>query len=59
MSAEYPDLPGDAMLADQGSTGYFVGLHILGIISLVPWIYHAHPKYQDYLQEEGINKGWW
>jgi len=41
------------------STGYFVGLHILGVISLVPWIYQASPKYQDYLKEEGINKAWW
>ncbi|KAK0624148.1 potassium transporter [Immersiella caudata] len=41
------------------ASGYFVALHILGIISLVPWIYHAPAKYQDYLAEKGIDRAWW
>ncbi|BCR90184.1 uncharacterized protein ACHE_60070S [Aspergillus chevalieri] len=31
--------------------GYLVGLHLLGIICLVPWILHADPKYRNYLEE--------
>ncbi|KAI8676060.1 Potassium transport protein [Fusarium keratoplasticum] len=39
--------------------GYFVGLHVLGVICLVPWIQHAPSKYTDYLDEVGQNKIWW
>ncbi|EAW10777.1 putative potassium uptake transporter [Aspergillus clavatus NRRL 1] len=41
------------------SLGYFVGLHVLGVICLVPWIQHADPKYRDYLRECGQGKIWW
>ncbi|KAK3984554.1 potassium transporter [Cladorrhinum sp. PSN332] len=41
------------------AAGYFAGLHILGVISLVPWILNAPAKYQEYLEEQGINKIWW
>ena len=36
--------------------GYFVGLHVLGVICLLPWIQHAPSKYTDYLDEVGQNK---
>ncbi|KAI8711047.1 Potassium transport protein [Fusarium sp. LHS14.1] len=39
--------------------GYFVGLHVLGVMCLVPWIQHAPSKYTDYLDEVGQNKIWW
>ncbi|KAH7386647.1 potassium transport protein 1 [Phaeosphaeria sp. MPI-PUGE-AT-0046c] len=39
--------------------GYFVGLHLFGVICLVPWIHRASPKYQDYLASIGIDKTWW
>ncbi|RJE20753.1 Potassium uptake transporter [Aspergillus sclerotialis] len=39
--------------------GYFIGLHLLGVIGLVPWILHANPKYRDYLEECGQGKVWW
>ncbi|EGY23406.1 low-affinity potassium transport protein [Verticillium dahliae VdLs.17] len=39
--------------------GYFIGLHVLGVICLVPWILHAPSKYTDYLDEEGQNIVWW
>ncbi|GAB1313193.1 Potassium transport protein [Madurella fahalii] len=39
--------------------GYFFGLHLFGVICLVPWIQHADRKYTDYLDEMGLNKIWW
>ncbi|KAL2852434.1 cation transporter [Aspergillus pseudoustus] len=39
--------------------GYFFGLHLIGIVSLVAWIQHANPKYREYLDECGQNKIWW
>ncbi|GFF78286.1 putative cation transporter [Aspergillus udagawae] len=39
--------------------GYFVGLHVFGVICLVPWIQHADPKYRDYLKECGQGNVWW
>ncbi|KAH7303015.1 cation transport protein-domain-containing protein [Stachybotrys elegans] len=39
--------------------GYFVGLHIFGIICLVPWIQNAPSRYLDYLAEIGQDKTWW
>ncbi|KAK5652919.1 hypothetical protein OQA88_9398 [Cercophora sp. LCS_1] len=41
------------------TVGYFAGLHILGVISLVPWIHNAPAKYQDYLDAQGLDKTWW
>ncbi|PTD02476.1 High-affinity potassium transport protein, partial [Fusarium culmorum] len=41
------------------SIGYFLTLHILGIICLIPWIQQAPAKYTDYLDEVGQNKIWW
>jgi hypothetical protein len=46
-------------MAHHNLSGYFAGLHILGVISLVPWITHAPAKYQEYLEEQGLNKIWW
>ncbi|KAL5360235.1 cation transport protein-domain-containing protein [Aspergillus floccosus] len=39
--------------------GYLVGLHLLGVICLVPWILHADPKYRNYLAECGQGSVWW
>ncbi|KAF1915594.1 potassium transport protein 1 [Ampelomyces quisqualis] len=39
--------------------GYFVGLHLFGVICLVPWIHLASTKYKDYLDSVGENKTWW
>ncbi|KAI4950283.1 hypothetical protein J4E91_004940 [Alternaria rosae] len=39
--------------------GYFVGLHTLGVVCLLPWIHTAPAKYQDYLVEQGQDKTWW
>ncbi|KAI9155175.1 Low-affinity potassium transport protein [Paramyrothecium foliicola] len=38
---------------------YFVGMHLLGVICLVPWIQYAAPKYKEYLDETGQNRIWW
>jgi hypothetical protein len=40
-------------------TAYFFGLHLFGVICLVPWIRNTDPKYRDYLQECGQNSVWW
>ncbi|KAI2965125.1 hypothetical protein CBS147323_5947 [Aspergillus niger] len=39
--------------------GYFVGLHVFGVVCLVPWILHSNRKYRDYLHECGQNEVWW
>ncbi|KAH6865422.1 potassium transport protein 1 [Alternaria rosae] len=39
--------------------GYFVGLHTLGVVCLLPWIHNAPAKYQDYLASQGQDKTWW
>lgn len=39
--------------------GYFFGLHLLGVICLVPWIHHAPQQYTDYLGEVAQDKTWW
>ncbi|KAF4979592.1 hypothetical protein FZEAL_4221 [Fusarium zealandicum] len=39
--------------------GYFVGLHLIGVVCLVGWIQYANPKYTDYLAECGQDKIWW
>lgn len=38
---------------------YFFGLHIFGILCLVPWIHNAPSKYTDWLEECGIGRTWW
>ncbi|KAI0584579.1 Potassium transport protein 1 [Pyrenophora tritici-repentis] len=39
--------------------GYFFGLHIFGVICLLPWIHLAPSKYQDLLASHGVDKTWW
>ncbi|KAF3210380.1 hypothetical protein TWF106_010676 [Orbilia oligospora] len=39
--------------------GYFFGLHLFGVIGLLPWIYNAPAKYQRYLESVGQSKTWW
>lgn len=41
------------------AVGYFVGLHLLGVLCLLPWIYRSPAKYQDYLAEQGNDRAWW
>ncbi|KFY25124.1 hypothetical protein V491_01889 [Pseudogymnoascus sp. VKM F-3775] len=41
------------------TSGYFVGLHIFGVICLLPWIHNAPSKYTEWLQECGQDKTWW
>ncbi|KAK8013586.1 hypothetical protein PG991_009179 [Apiospora marii] len=39
--------------------GYFFGLHLFGVICLVPWIHRAPAKYSKWLIECGQDKTWW
>ncbi|KEF60746.1 uncharacterized protein A1O9_02307 [Exophiala aquamarina CBS 119918] len=39
--------------------GYFFGLHLFGVICLVPWVQNAPQKYLDWLAECGQDKTWW
>ncbi|KAK7973599.1 hypothetical protein PG989_015447 [Apiospora arundinis] len=39
--------------------GYFFGLHLFGVICLVPWIHRAPAKYTEWLAECGQDKTWW
>jgi len=39
--------------------GYFFGLHLFGIICLLPWIHNAPQKYLDWLEECGVSRTWW
>lgn len=41
------------------TTGYFFGLHVFGMICLVPWIHTTNSKYKDYLVSQGQDKTWW
>lgn len=39
---------------------YYISLHLIGIISLTPWIYLTQEtKYREYLADKGINYTWW
>ncbi|KAF5508931.1 Low-affinity potassium transport protein [Colletotrichum fructicola] len=38
---------------------YFIGLHVFGVICLLPWILHAPPKYKSWLLENGQGQVWW
>ncbi|RYP17043.1 hypothetical protein DL767_010091 [Monosporascus sp. MG133] len=40
-------------------TSYFFGLHLFGVICLLPWIHNAPSKYTDWLAECGQGKSWW
>jgi potassium uptake Trk family protein len=37
----------------------YAGLHIFGVIGLVPWILHCASKYRDVLASSGQNNVWW
>ena len=39
--------------------GLYAGLHLLGYITLVPWILHAAPKYRQYLADQAQGQIWW
>ncbi|PSN64839.1 hypothetical protein BS50DRAFT_644661 [Corynespora cassiicola Philippines] len=39
--------------------GYFLGLHLLGIIVLVGWIHSTSNRYTEYLASQGQNVTWW
>ena len=39
--------------------GYFIGLHVFGVICLLPWIHNAPQKYLDYLAACGQSSTWW
>ena len=39
--------------------GYFFGLHLLGVLFLLPWIWTANPKYREYLASQGQDNTWW
>ncbi|KAL4876968.1 cation transport protein-domain-containing protein [Aspergillus karnatakaensis] len=41
------------------ASGYFFGLHLFGVICLLPWIRNSDPKYREYLRECGQNSVWW
>ncbi|CAK1356678.1 unnamed protein product [Cercospora beticola] len=41
------------------AVGYFVGLHLLGVLCLLPWIYRSPAKYHEYLAEQGNDRAWW
>lgn len=38
---------------------YFFGLHLLGVVCLLPWIHNAPAKYTDYLESQGQDASWW
>ncbi|KAI9162701.1 Low-affinity potassium transport protein [Paramyrothecium foliicola] len=39
--------------------GFFFGLHLFGVICLLPWIHRAPAKYTDWLDINGQDKTWW
>ncbi|KAK4122740.1 potassium transporter [Parathielavia appendiculata] len=41
------------------ASGYFFGLHLFGLICLLPWIHRAPAKYTDWLAEQRQDKTWW
>ena len=38
---------------------YFVGFHILGLLSYLPWIENSSAYYKGVLDSDGVNYGWW
>lgn len=39
--------------------GLYAGLHVLGYISLVPWILHSPLEYRQYLHDQAQGLVWW
>jgi hypothetical protein len=39
--------------------GLFLGLHVIGVIGLLPWIMHGPSRYREYLGSQGQDKVWW
>ncbi|KAL4881713.1 putative cation transporter [Aspergillus karnatakaensis] len=39
--------------------GYFLAIHLIGIVCLAAWIEHANPRYREYLDECAQNRTWW
>ncbi|KAH7031491.1 cation transport protein-domain-containing protein [Microdochium trichocladiopsis] len=39
--------------------GYYIGLHLIGVIGLVPWIHTAPDQYREFLVECGQDWTWW
>jgi hypothetical protein len=39
--------------------GLFLGLHVIGVIGLLPWIMHGPSRYREYLESQGQDKVWW
>ncbi|KXH33990.1 low-affinity potassium transport protein [Colletotrichum simmondsii] len=38
---------------------YLVGLHLFGVVCLVPWIHNASSKYKDVLAQSAQDRTWW
>ncbi|KAJ3945966.1 uncharacterized protein N0V96_004316 [Colletotrichum fioriniae] len=38
---------------------YLVGLHLFGVVCLVPWIHNAPSKYKDVLAQSAQDRTWW
>lgn len=38
---------------------YFFGLHLFGVLCLLPWIHNAPQKYLEWLEECGQGRTWW
>ncbi|KAL9056189.1 MAG: hypothetical protein Q9162_003068 [Coniocarpon cinnabarinum] len=38
---------------------YFVGFHLLGLLSYLPWIENSSAAYKSTLAEDGVAVGWW
>ena len=38
---------------------YFVGFHVLGLLSYLPWIIRASSTYKSVLDSDGVSLGWW
>ena len=52
-------LPKMRWMSQLTAVGYFFGLHLFGVICLIPWIHTADAKYKDYLASLGQDKTWW
>lgn len=38
---------------------YYIGFHVLGMLSFLPWIKNASAYYKDTLNSDGVDQGWW
>lgn len=52
-------LGADWLVDTDFQPAYFFGLHLLGVISLVPWIHSAPQKYKDVLDQNAVDWTWW